>query len=150
NRDDRIEPVHLGHLEIHERDVRTMGTELLDSFLPVRTLGNHFHVCLARHQRRDAAAQDGMIVNSEDPNDVGRRDHELAPVFLTKNQVHKRPLSRGVAYAAAAGTFRSTSVPSPFSLQTSRWPPISSARSRMPGRPKCPSIGAPSIAGSIP
>src|SRR5208282_3558589 len=43
------------------------------------------------------------------------------------------------SYAFAAGTTSSTSVPEPAALQTVSLPRITSARSRMPGMPKCPS-----------
>ena len=42
---------------------------------------------------------------------------------------------RVIAKAMLAGTRNSTSVPAPTSLQTVSLPPISSARSRMPGNP---------------
>ena len=60
-----------------------------------------------------------------------------------------RPEERGAdprpdegAYAIAAGMLNTTSVPNPGLLHTSRLPPIFSARSRIPLKPKWPAGGS--------
>jgi hypothetical protein len=54
-------------------------------------------------------------------------------------------------YATVAGTFSSTSVPAPRSLQTSNCPPKLRARSRIPSRPKWPArFPCSRIVGSMP
>ena len=52
--------------------------------------------------------------------------------------------------AILPGISSSTSVPAPARLRTLRLAPISSLRSRIPDRPKCPSRPDRSIGGSIP
>src|SRR5262249_20715543 len=104
---------------------------------------------IQRERTRDAHQQQARQRGAQcDAAPSMKRCHELAPVLSRKNQ--ERPRARGTAYAAAAGMVNSTSVPSPTSLHTVRWPPTSSARSRMPGRPKCPGRWSSRTAGAIP
>ena len=60
----------------------------------------------------------------------GDGDHDFPADFSDSQE----PL-RAVGYAHDAGTISSTSVPAPTSLQIASLPPISLARSRMPGKP---------------
>ena len=46
NRNERIDAVHLRHLQVHERDVGMMHPELLDSIASVTRLSYHNHVRL--------------------------------------------------------------------------------------------------------
>jgi len=40
NRDDRLEAVHLRHLQVHQHDIRAMRTEPLDGLAAVRGFGD--------------------------------------------------------------------------------------------------------------
>jgi len=40
NRDHSIHTIHLGHLQVHQRNVRAVSTELHDSFVPIACLRN--------------------------------------------------------------------------------------------------------------
>jgi hypothetical protein len=44
DRDDRIESAHLRHLQIHQRDVRTIQTKLLDGLTPIPGFGDKLYV----------------------------------------------------------------------------------------------------------
>src|SRR5262249_48774939 len=94
-----------------------------------RTRGQQHHGERRRARRAAAAAR-----SAPNPHDD----------TLTNNE-RRRPRTWPVAYAAAAGIFRSISVPIPISLHTSSRPPMTSARSRMPDRPKCPGRCSASI-----
>ena len=50
NRDDGIEAIHLRHLEIHQRDVGSMLTELLHSLAPIRGFGDQSHIGLSTEE----------------------------------------------------------------------------------------------------
>src|SRR5262249_9183669 len=141
--------------QIHQRDVRVMRAELLDRFTAVGPLGHDLHVGLAGDERVDAAPEQRMIVDDEDADGRGVGAHECSPVLRPANPTRlgnrrKRLPARCAEYAAAPGIVSSTSVPEPTSLHTSRCPPTISARSRMPGRPKCPAFCCAMTAGSMP
>jgi hypothetical protein len=68
NRDDGIESVHLRHLQIHERDVWTMGTELLDRLAAVRGLGDQSHIRLGADEYGYALPYEGVVVNRQNSN----------------------------------------------------------------------------------
>jgi hypothetical protein len=57
NREHRIQTVHLRHLQVHQRDVRAVRTELLNRFSPVRRLRNQTHIRLSGHQRGDPVSK---------------------------------------------------------------------------------------------
>src|ERR1700687_217850 len=68
NCDDRIEAVHLRHLQVHERDVRAMRTELLDCLAPIRCLGHQSHIGHRADKYRYALPYENMIVNCKNPD----------------------------------------------------------------------------------
>ena len=76
DRADRVEPAHLGHLQIHERDVRTVRPELLNRFTSGRRFRHERHVRLCREQPGDALAHDGVIVDAENSDALGIVAHE--------------------------------------------------------------------------
>src|ERR1700761_5128237 len=51
---DRIDTAHLRHLQIHERDVRTMFSELFERLTSVRSFPNQLHVRLSVDQHSNA------------------------------------------------------------------------------------------------
>src|SRR4029077_2016075 len=127
NRNHRIQTVHLGHLQIHERDVRTVRSMLVDGFAPVRSFGNQADVRLAREDCRDASPEKRVIVYCEDSNWT---DHEsILRIFVASVG---EPESESFAYASEAGTVNSSSVPDPSSLQKTSLPPANLARSHIP------------------
>ena len=67
NGDDRIEAVHFRHLQVHERDVRPMCTELLDSLAPIGCFGDQSHIGLRVEEYGYALPYKNMIVNCENP-----------------------------------------------------------------------------------
>ena len=68
NRSDGIEAVHLRHLHVHERDVGSMLTKLLDCLAPIRCLGHQSHIGLRTEKYRDALPYENMIVNGKNPD----------------------------------------------------------------------------------
>ena len=76
DRNDRIEPAHLRHLQIHQRDVGTVRAKLLDGLAPVGGLGDHLHVRLSSDQSHDALADERMIIHRKDPDGGGFAAHD--------------------------------------------------------------------------
>ena len=68
NRSDGVEAVHLRHLQVHNRDIRAMRTELLDCLAPIRCLGHQSHIGLRTEKHRDALPYQNMIVNRKNPD----------------------------------------------------------------------------------
>ena len=96
NRDQRIEAIHLRHLNVHQRHVRTVRAELLDGFPTVGRFCDHGHIRLNPHETGDPFAHDWMVVDDENPNgelptsrcvsfdvsgvlEATRRDHQERP-----------------------------------------------------------------------
>ena len=84
--------------------------EFFDGFAAVAGLPDERHVRLACEYRGDAVAQQRMIVDGENP------DHCVAP----SQKRMRRGAARDRLYATSAGTRKSTSVPAPGLLHTSR------------------------------
>ena len=68
NGDERVEAIHLRHLNVHQRHVRTVRAELLDRVATVGGFCDHRHVWLNPHETGDPFAHDWMIVDGENPN----------------------------------------------------------------------------------
>src|SRR5271157_5032531 len=68
NRDDRIEAVHLRHLQIHQRNVGAMRTEQLDSLAAIRSFGDQSQIRLSTDEHGYALPYQGMIVNCKNSN----------------------------------------------------------------------------------
>src|SRR5208337_3633525 len=60
--------IHIGHLNIHQSDIRPVPSKLLDGLLAVGRLGYQLHVWFSLNQGRDSLAQKGMVIHGEDPN----------------------------------------------------------------------------------
>jgi len=63
NRGDRIQAVHLRHLQVHEREVRPMGAELLNRFAAIRRFANQRQIRFGTDQDGDALSHQNMIVD---------------------------------------------------------------------------------------
>src|SRR5271165_2920219 len=68
NRDDGIEAVHLWHLQVHQRDVRAMCTELLDCLTPIRGFCNQSQITFGTDEHSYALSYENMIVHCENPD----------------------------------------------------------------------------------
>jgi hypothetical protein len=68
NRADRIDAAHLGHLQVHQRNVRAMGSKQVERFSAGRRFGHEFHIGLVADQRRDSVAEERMIIDRQDSN----------------------------------------------------------------------------------
>jgi hypothetical protein len=68
NRNDRIEAVHLRHLQVHQCDVRTMRTELLNRLTPIRGFRYKSQSGLTTDEYSYALSYENMIVNRENPD----------------------------------------------------------------------------------
>src|ERR1700730_8910035 len=140
-----VEPVHLRHLQVHQHNVRMVRPELLDRFASVGGLPDDSHIRLAADEASDALTQNGVVVNHEDPNSDGVGTHDFSSVSFPENlpadfcRKADRRRSSALRYARAEEMHSSISVPASSSLQTVSLPPITLARSRMPGKPKWPS-----------
>lgn len=69
----RLDAVHDGHLDVDEGDVGQPLLEECEALLTVGGLGDHLDVVLEVEQRAEAAADEWLVVDQQDP------DHE-APV----------------------------------------------------------------------
>jgi hypothetical protein len=72
-------------LQIHERDVRLVRSELLDRFAPIRRFGDYTHVRLPTHERSNSSAQNRMIVHRQNPNRARLRTHDFISVSFPDN-----------------------------------------------------------------
>lgn len=109
----RLDAVHDGHLDVDESDV---GQPLLgerEALLAVGGLGHHLDVVLEVEQRAEAAADERLVIDQQDP------DHE-APFVGSSARTVKPPALRG---------------------SVRRRPPRAVTRSRMPSSPS-PGVGA--------
>ncbi len=68
NRGDGIEAIHLRHLQVHERDVWAMRTELLKRLASIRCLGHQSHIGLRTDKYRYPLPYENMIVNCKNPD----------------------------------------------------------------------------------
>jgi hypothetical protein len=64
-------------LQIHQRDIGVMLLKLGDGFTAIGSLGNHLHIRLTGDERRDAFANQGVIIDCENSNRDGFIAHEL-------------------------------------------------------------------------
>jgi len=62
----RLEPVELGHADVHEHDVGLKRPRLLERFTAVRSLADHLDVLLRFQDHAKAAAQKRLVVGDED------------------------------------------------------------------------------------
>ena len=68
NGDERVEAIHLRHLHVHQRHVRTVRAELLDRFPTVGGFCDHGHIRLNPHETGDPFAHQWMVVDRENAN----------------------------------------------------------------------------------
>ena len=68
DRGNRVNTIHLGHLQVHHRDVRAMNTKLLDGFASVRRFGDNHDVRLNSNEPAESFADNGVVVSDENPN----------------------------------------------------------------------------------
>ena len=68
NADDCLDAVQGRHLEIHQRYIRPVQSELFDSFLSVGGFRDQLHVGFSVDQRCDPFAEEGMVVDRKNPN----------------------------------------------------------------------------------
>ena len=68
NGNQRIQAIHFRHLQVHQSDVRAVRPELLNRFPAIGGLRNQAHVRLGGQKRGDAATEQGMIVDRQNPN----------------------------------------------------------------------------------
>lgn len=85
NGDDGINAIHVGHLEVHERDIGSVQAELFDRFTSGGSLGYDFHVRLIGDKGADAFAKERMIIDGEYSNQLGIGGHPLVFAFLWNN-----------------------------------------------------------------
>ena len=64
----RLEPVELGHANVHQDDRRVEASRLLDRLQPVRRLGHDLDVLLAGEQHPKAGADHRLVVGHEHPD----------------------------------------------------------------------------------
>src|SRR5258705_13751753 len=114
NRNDRIDTVHLRHLQVHQGDIRTVRAELLNRFTSVGRFGDQRHVRLTGDEARDPLAEERMVVDRNNPNRARLSAHDQT------QERQLRRLAAGSAYAINAGMLSSTSVPALISLQISK------------------------------
>ena len=78
NGDERVEAIHLRHLNVHQRHIRTVRAELLDRFPPVGSFCDHGHIRLNSHETGDPFAHHWMVVDRENAN-PGAVGHDASP-----------------------------------------------------------------------
>src|SRR6266850_1225080 len=99
------------------------------------------HVRLTGHKPSDPLAQEGMVVDRQDPDRASIATHDFNSVSFPANFPdnfsvnQERRRAADVSEACEAGMLNSTSVPESSSLHTASLPPTTLARSRMPCSP---------------
>ena len=68
NGDERVEAIHLRHLNVHQRHIRTVRAELLDRFPTVGGFCDHGHIRLNSHEAGDPVAHQWMVVDRKNAN----------------------------------------------------------------------------------
>src|SRR4029077_825369 len=68
DRRNRLDTIHLGHLQVHHCDVRAMNTKLLDGFASVRRFGDNHDVRLNSNEPAESFADTWVVVSDENPN----------------------------------------------------------------------------------
>ena len=79
NGEERVEAIHLRHLNVHQRHVRPVRAELLDRVPTVGGVCDHRHIRLNPDQTGDPFAHDGMVVDRENPNGRAGVAHDASP-----------------------------------------------------------------------
>ena len=69
----RLEPVELGHADVHEDDGRLEARRLVDGLEPVARLGDDLDVLLAGEQHAEAGADHRLVVGDEHADVMRRR-----------------------------------------------------------------------------
>ena len=92
----RLEPVELGHADVHQHDRGMEARGLADRVEPVAGLGHHLDVLLSRQQHAKAGADHGLVVDHEDPDHArspptGRRARSTKPPRLPAPAVISPP-----------------------------------------------------------
>jgi hypothetical protein len=64
----RLQPVDVGHLDVHEHDVRAATPDEVEDRPPVRRLAADRHAGLALEDRAEAGADEHLVVGDEDPD----------------------------------------------------------------------------------
>ena len=64
----RLEPVHLGHADVHQDYPRIEPGGLVHGLAAVARLGHDLDVLLAREQHPEAGADHRLVVGDEDPD----------------------------------------------------------------------------------
>jgi len=116
NRVDRVDTAHIWHLQIHERDIGVVISELLDGFAPVARLRDQLHIRLGPNQPDNAVTDNRVIVRRKYSN------HVLTPPFQRNNRIRERPCR--LEYAIEPGTLNSISAPVSGPLRITSFEPI--------------------------
>ena len=77
NRNERIDAVHFRHLQVHQRDIRVVRSELLNGIASVGCLAHQNHIGLNAYQTGDSLPHDWMVVNRKNSNLRDAGAHEL-------------------------------------------------------------------------
>src|SRR6266536_4118601 len=116
DRPQRLHPVQAGHPDVEQRHVRTAAADHLQSGAAVGRLADQCQVRLPLDEYPQTHAKERLVVGQDNP------DHLAPPGSGSRAVTVKPPPSRGPAV---------------------RLPPADSTRSRMPDRPRPPSVGTP-------
>ncbi len=62
----RLDPVDVGHANVHQHDVRPQATRLRNRLFPVRGLADHLDVLLSLEDHAEAGADERLVVDDQD------------------------------------------------------------------------------------
>lgn len=62
NGDDRVQPIHVGHLQIHQLDVRAMGAVKMNRLSSIGSLGHQMQIWLVGKESYNPLSKDRMVV----------------------------------------------------------------------------------------
>src|SRR5262245_7134742 len=65
---DCLDAVQAGQLDIHERDIRSVRSDLLNGFLSTGRLRHQLHVAFSVDQGRDPSTKKRMVVHRKNPD----------------------------------------------------------------------------------
>ena len=81
--DDSFDAIETWHLQIHQRYIWTMRSELFDGFPSVGRLRNQLHVSFRVDQRCDSLAKERVVVDAKDSNRLRIAAHDFCSWRIT-------------------------------------------------------------------
>src|SRR5438128_4793727 len=133
----RRDPIHVGHVDVHQDHVRPLFLSHVDRGLPTVGRAGHFHVRLEADQLREIVASVGDVVDDEDADLLAVGHYSPNAPLLARVVRSSRPIRQytGKSSARQTGVVISTiTPPPPAAVRRSRVRARGAFRGRAPRR----------------